>query len=82
MWTLDRQNRGEVLTIIEGYTKLKLIPVIVLTISRCRNDIGVCDRLQATCYSVIPKTFRDRLESIKKALTFGSEVDFVRKRFR
>ena len=42
---LDRQNRGEVIAIMEGYPKLKLIQVIVLTSSGCRDEIGVCDRL-------------------------------------
>ena len=36
---LDSQNRGEALAIIEGYPKLKLTPVIVLTSSHCRDDI-------------------------------------------
>jgi hypothetical protein len=72
---------GEVLAIIEGSAKLKLIPVIVSTSSHCLDDIRVCDRLWATCYSVRPKTFWDRLESIKKVLGFGSEVDFVRSAF-
>jgi hypothetical protein len=42
---LDSQIRGEVLTVVEGYPKLKLIPVIVLTSSVAGMTFGVCDRL-------------------------------------
>lgn len=71
---LPKMNGKDVLAIIKNDSKLKRIPVIILTTSDADQDISATYKLQANCYITKPVGFDQFIKVVQSVENFWLSV--------
>jgi len=71
---LPKKDGREVLTEVKGDSKLKRIPIVVLTASRAETDINKCYNLHANAYVVKPVNLDDFLNVVSRTANYWLNV--------
>ena len=61
---MPRKDGREALSELKADARLRSIPVVVLTTSTARDDIGFCYRMGVNSYITKPATFRGLVELV------------------
>ena len=71
---MPRKDGREALSELKADPRLRSMPIVVLTTSTARDDIGFCYRMGVNSYITKPATFRGLVELVKTLSKYWFEL--------